>query len=238
VLIKISLLHIVSVPLINNLKRTILNSRSQIALTKNRNIKMKKSFIKFQYLILAVLGILGIISLLGSIINPSNKDIMQIIALVSLFFFGMYFKYLKNKKFVAKGASIFLLYDRKKVNTYRLISVFVAFAVIFILIFLFVPAEKISTFGISIVIVGLLYVSLSSILFPYVNGTLIMINNTDFYSNETGFIKLSQIKKYTLNTDSMIFDLELNNNKKKSIKYNKFVDIDLLKKELEVKFES
>jgi len=192
---------------------------------------------KYQYLILTIIGLLGIISLLGSIINPSNKYIMQIIALVSLFLFGMYFKYLKNKKFVAKGASIFLLYDRKKVNGYRLISVFVAFAVIFILIFLFVPTEKISTFGLSIVIVGLLYISLSSILFPYVNGTLIMINNTDFYSNETGFIKLSKIKKCIINPDYKVIDIEFNNNKKKSVKYNKFVDVDLLKKELELKFD-
>jgi len=199
---------------------------------------MEKSFKKSQYLILTIIGLLGIISLLGSIINPSNKDIMQIIALISLFLFGMYFKYLKNKKFVGKGSKIFLLYDRKKVNTYRMFLVLVAFALIFISIFVFVPAEKISTFGFSIVIVALLYVSLSSILFPYVNGTLIMIDNIDVYSNETGFIKLSQIKTYTLNTDSMILDLELNNNKKKSIKYNKFVDVDLLKKELEKKIDN
>jgi len=199
---------------------------------------MEKSFKKSQYLILTIIGLLGIISLLGSIINPLNKDIMQIIALISLFLFGMYFKYLKNKKFVGKDSVIFLLYDRKKVNAYRLFSVLVAFALVFIAIFIFVPAEKISTFGLSIVIVALLYVSLSSILFPYVNGTLIMIDNTDIYSNETRFIKLSQIKKYTLNTDSMILYLELNNNKKKSIKYNKFVDIDLLKKELDLKIES
>lgn len=199
---------------------------------------MGDKYKKYQYLILTIIGLLGIISLLGSIINPSNKDIMQIIALVSLFLFGMYFKYLKNKKFVTKRASIFLLYDRKKVNAYRLISIIVAFTVIFILIFLFVPAEKISTFGLSIVIVGLLYVSLSSILFPYVNGTLIMINNTDFYSNETGFIKWSKIKKCTINTDYKVIDIVFNNNKNKSVKYNKFVDIDLLKKELELKFEN
>ena len=199
---------------------------------------MEKSFKKSQYLILTIIGLLGIISLLGSIINPSNKDIMQIIALVSLFLFGMYFKYLKNKRFVGKGSSVFLLYDRKKVNTYRMFSVLVVFALVFIAIFVFLPAEKISTFGFSLIIVALLYVLLSSILFPYVNGTLIMIDNTDIYSNETGFIKLNQIKKYTLNTDSMILDLELNNNKRKVIKYNKFVDVDLLKKELELKFDS
>jgi len=199
---------------------------------------MEKSFKKSQYLILTIIGLLGIISLLGSIINTSNKEIMQIIALISLFLFGMYLKYLKNKRFIGKGSFIFLLYDRKKVNTYRMISVLVVFALIFIAIFAFVPAEKFSTFGFSIVIVALLYVLLSSILFPYVNGTLIMIDNTDIYSNETGFIRLSQIKKYSLNTDSMILDLELNNNKRKSIRYNKFVNIELFKKELEMKFES
>jgi len=198
---------------------------------------MENKYKKYQYLILTIIGLLGIISLLGSIINPVNKDIMQIIALVSLFLFGMYFKYLKNKKFVTKGSSIFLLYDRKKINAYRLISIFVAFAVIFILIFLFVPAEKITTFGLSIVLVALLYVSLSSIFFPYVNGTLIMINDTDFYSNETGFIKWNKIKKCTINTDSKAIDIEFNNHKKKSVKYNKFIDEELLKKELELKFK-
>ena len=181
---------------------------------------MKKPFTKFQYLILAVLGFLGIIYILYSIIHPSDKCIVAGVGLIFLLLFSMYFKYLKNKRFVGKGSSRFLLYDRKKVNAYRLFSVLVAFALVFIAIFIFVPAEKISTFGLSIVIVALLYVSLSSILFPYVNGTLIMIDNTDIYSNETRFIKLSQIKKYTLNTDSMILYLELNNNKKKSIKYN------------------
>ena len=62
-----------------------------------------------------------------------------------------------------------------------------------------------------------------------------MLSNTDIYSQETGFIKLEKIEKYSLNVDSMQLDLELKNNEKKSIEYNKFVDVGLLDKELQIK---
>jgi len=198
---------------------------------------MKKPFTKFQYLILAVLGFLGIIYILYSIIHPSDKCIVAGVGLIFLLLFSMYFKYLKNKRFVGKGSSRFLLYDRKKVNTIRIILVLVALGLFFMGIFIFTPVEKKTFFGLFIVIAAFLYVSLSSILFPYVNGTMIMIDNTSIYSYETGFIKLSQIKNYTLKDDLMILNLELKNNEIKSIKYNKFVDVELLKKELEMKFQ-
>jgi hypothetical protein len=64
-----------------------------------------------------------------------------------------------------------------------------------------------------------------------------MIDNTTIYSYETGFIKWNQIKRYTLKTDSMFLDIELKNNETKSIVYNKFLDAELFKKELDIQFK-
>ncbi len=62
-----------------------------------------------------------------------------------------------------------------------------------------------------------------------------MIDDTSIYSYETGFVKWDQIKTHTLKDDSMLFDIEFENNEKKAIEYNKYIDIELLIKELDLK---
>jgi hypothetical protein len=194
---------------------------------------MKRIFTKSQISILTALGLIGVTFLVIPIINHSDKYLMPIIASISLFLFGMYRNYLKNKRFVGKGSKIFLLYNRKRKNTFNLVLIISLIAVI-----IFVSIYIFSIFGLILTIGVSLYVSLSLILFPYGNGYLIMIDNTAIYSYETGFIKLNQIKTHTLKTESMLLEIELKNNERKSIEYNKFLNIELFKKELEMKFEN
>ena len=194
---------------------------------------MKRIFTKSQISILTALGLIGVTFLVIPIINHSDKYLMPIIASISLFLFGMYRNYLKNKRFVGKGSKIFLLYNRKRKNTFNLVLIISLIAVI-----IFVSIYIFSIFGLFLTIGVSLYVSLSLILFPYGKGYLIMIDNTAIYSYETGFIKLNQIKTHTLKTESMLLEIELKNNERKSIEYNKFLNIELFKKELEMKFEN
>ncbi len=195
---------------------------------KDKN--MKRAFTKSQISILTALGLIGVTFLIIPIINHSDKYLMAIIASISLFLFGMYINYLRNKRFIGKGSKIFLLYNRKKKNILNIVLIISLIAVV-----IFASIYRFSIFGLFLTIGVLLYVSLSLILFPYGNGYLIMIDNTAIYSYETGFIKFNQIKTHTLKTDSMLLEIELKNNEKKSIEYNKFVDIELVNKELKMK---
>ena len=194
---------------------------------------MKTTFTKFQILILSTLGLIGMIFILVPIINHSDKYLMPTIALTSWFLLGMYINYLKNRRFAGKDKKIFLLYSRKTINIINIVvSLFLAGAIIFALIY------KFSLYGVLIMIGTLFYVLLSWTLFPYRNGILIMIDSTSIYSYETGFLKLNQIINYTLKPDSKLVEFEVKNYERKSIIYNKFLDFESFKKELEIKFEN
>lgn len=194
---------------------------------------MKKSFTKTQLSILTALGLIGAASFVIPAINHSYKLILPIIATISIYLFALYIKYLKNKKFVGKDSKIFLLYNRKTKNIFNIVFfIFLIAVVIITLIY------KYSFVGLFITSGALLYILLSMVLFPYSNGYFILINNTAIYSYETGFINLNQVKSHTLKPDSMVLEIKLKNNETKSIEYNKFINIELFKKELKRKFKS
>jgi hypothetical protein len=191
---------------------------------------MKTTFTKSQILILVALGLIGLTFLVIPIINRSDKYLMPTIAIISWFLFGIYISYLKNKRFVGNDTKIFLLYNPKMVNRFHLI-----FSLFLIGIIIFISVYKFSFLGLLVPAATFFFINLSWILFPYRGGHLIMIDDTSIYSYETGFIKWDQIKKYTLRDDSMLLEIELKNNEKKSIEYNKFVDFGLVDKELQMR---
>jgi len=192
---------------------------------------MKNTFTKSQNLILIILVLIGATFLAIPIINHSDRCLMPTIAVISWFIFGMYRNYLRNKRFIGKDSKIFLLYNRRTTNIFNIvINLF-----LIVLAIVVISLYKFSYFGLFLLICIIFYNSLSWLLFTYQNDTLIMVNNTCIYSHETGFIKLEQIKKYSKNTDLMSLNFELKNDEKKSIEYNKFIDIELLDKELQMK---
>jgi len=194
---------------------------------------MEKTFTKSQNLVLIALGLIGGASLMVSLINNSDRYIFPAIALICFFLLGIYRNFLKNKRFINANSKIFILYNQNQLNKFNIILFLVLAGVV-----IFTSIYKFSFYGLFVGIGLIIYIAINIIFFPYRNGTLIMINDTAIYSFETGFIELNEIEKYSFKDDLMLLNIELKNNQMESIEYNKFLDLESFKKELELKLES
>ena len=190
---------------------------------------MKSAFSKLSITILSLLGLIGITLLVIAIIENSNDILISIIAVVCIFLFGTYYYYLKNKPFANKDSKIFLLYKRKTVNIFLL-----AFALLLIGVFAYKCIQKGPNVGLILIVFGgVIFNFLTWILFPFRYGKgFIMTDKEGIYSSESGYVKWETIKTFNVEADIMHVSLELNDNEKKSIVYNKHVDIELLKSEI------
>lgn len=194
---------------------------------------MKTTFNKFSISVLSLLGLIGVSLLIIPSISKSEEILMPSFALICFFLFGIYYSYLKNKQFLNKDSRIFPLFS------HRIISVFsLGFSILLIGVILFAYIQKGSTFGLFSSFSAIIFSIVILVLFPYRSGNFIMIDNNGIYAPKIGYLKWELIKTYKIEADLMLVDIELIDNEKKLIAYNKYVDIELLKNELQTRINT
>jgi len=191
---------------------------------------MKTGFNKLSISILTILGLIGITLLIIPILIHSNNSLMSGIAVVCFFLGWVYYNYVRNARFTDKGSKLFLLYSRKMVNIVNLVLTLLITGVV-----VFIYFQKGLNFGFLSISGVLIVNSLIWIFFPYRAGTLIMTDNNGIYESEIKYLKWDLISSYQIKPDLMLVTFKLKDKDEKTMAYNKYVDIELLKSELQSK---